>query len=53
MDGAIHLAVRSYWDDMHRSNELLIAGFGLLRFPSTAVHIDGDVVVDQFRRALA
>ena len=26
VDGAIHLAVRSYWDDMHRSNELLIAG---------------------------
>ncbi len=53
VDGAVHLAVRSYWDDMERSNELLIAGVGLLRFPSLAVRIDGPKVVDQFRRALA
>ena len=53
VDGAVHLAVRSYWDDMERSNELMIAGVGLLRFPSLAVRIDGRTVVDQFRRALA
>jgi hypothetical protein len=53
VDGAVHLAVRSYWDDMERSNELLIAGVGQLRFPSLAVRIDGPRVVDQFRRALA
>jgi hypothetical protein len=53
VDGAVHLAVRSYWDDMERSNELLIAGVGLLRFPSLAVRIQGPKVVDQFRRALA
>jgi hypothetical protein len=53
VDGALHLAVLSYWDDMQRSNELLIAGVPLLRFPSLAVRIDGEKVVDQFRRALA
>jgi hypothetical protein len=53
VDGALHLAVRSYWEDMERSNELLIAGVPLLRFPSLAARIDGEKVVDQFRRALA
>lgn len=53
VDGAVHLAVRSYWDDMQRSNELLIAGVPLLRFPGLAVRTDGPKVVDQFRRALA
>jgi hypothetical protein len=53
VDGAVHLTVRSYWDDMHRSNELLIAGSSLLRFPSYAVRAEGAIVVDQFRRALA
>jgi hypothetical protein len=53
VDGGIHLAVRSYWDDMMRANELLIVGIGQLRFPSYAVRAEGPIVVDQFRRALA
>ncbi|HEX4019210.1 MAG TPA: hypothetical protein VHX15_20915 [Frankiaceae bacterium] len=53
VDGAVHLFVRSYWEDMERANELLIAGIPLLRFPSLAVRIDGEKVVDQFRRYLA
>jgi hypothetical protein len=53
VDGAVHLLVRTYWEDMMRSNELFIAGVGQLRFPSYAVRAEGAVVVDQFRRALA
>ena len=53
VDGALHLSVLSYWDDMQRSNELIIAGVPLLRFSSLAVRADGAKVVDQLRRALA
>jgi hypothetical protein len=53
VDGGLHLAVRNYWDDMMRANELLIVGLGQLRFPSYAVRAEGPVVVDQIRRALA
>ena len=52
VDGAPHLAVLSYWQDMERSNELLIAGQPLLRFPSLVVRTEGQKVVDQLRRAL-
>jgi hypothetical protein len=52
VDGGLHLAVSSYWDDMMRANELLIVGVGQLRFPSYAVRAEGPIVVDQFRRAL-
>jgi len=52
VDGAVHLLVLNYWEDMERSNELLIAKVPQLRFPSLAVRVDGAKVVDQFRRAL-
>jgi hypothetical protein len=52
VDGAVHLMVLNYWEDMERSNELLIAKVPQLRFPSLAVRVDGAKVVDQFRRAL-
>jgi hypothetical protein len=53
VDGAVHLAVLSYWDDMDRSNELVIAKVPHLRFPSLIVRTEGRRVVDQIRRALA
>jgi hypothetical protein len=53
VDGAPHLEVLSYWDDMERSNELVIAGQSLLRFPSVIVRTDERRVVDQLRRASA
>jgi hypothetical protein len=52
VDGAIHLMVLNYWEDMQRANELVIAKVPQLRFPSLAVRVDGPTVVDQFRRAL-
>jgi hypothetical protein len=53
VDGALHLAVRSYWDDMARGNELMIAGQSLLRFPSLIVRTEPALVADQLRRALS
>ena len=52
VDGAVHLLVRSYWDDMFRQNEFVISGDPILRFPSVAVRFDEFVVVDQVARAL-
>lgn len=52
VDGGLHLAVRSYWADMERSNELLIAGQALLRFPSSVCRTEEPRVVDQPFRAL-
>lgn len=52
VDGGLHLRVLSYWDDMDRSNELVIAGHSLLRFPSLIVRTEPERVVDQLRRAL-
>jgi hypothetical protein len=52
IDGAVHLQELNYWDDMSRSNELLISGTPLLRFPSIALRLDEARVADQVRRAL-
>lgn len=51
VDGALHLVASSYWDDMVRGNELLIGGGPVLRFPSVALHLEPEVVIDQLRRA--
>jgi len=53
IDGALHLAVLTYWDDMYRGNELVISGEHVLRYPSLAVRLDPIRVVEQLRRALA
>lgn len=53
VDGAIHLAVRDYWNDMARDNELMIAGQPLLRFPSLIVRTEPELVADQLHRALS
>jgi hypothetical protein len=52
VDGALHLLVRTYWDDMSRGNELSIDGETQLRFPSVAIHLDDPLALDQLRRAL-
>jgi very-short-patch-repair endonuclease len=51
IDGALHLVVATYWQDMFRANELLIVGQPLMRFPSFAVRAEEAVVADQIRRA--
>lgn len=49
--GIPHLAVRRWNDDLHRANEIVIAGERLLTFSSYAVRRQQDAVVDQLRRA--
>ncbi|MGH8823367.1 MAG: hypothetical protein ACRDVN_02690 [Jiangellaceae bacterium] len=52
IDGAAHLIVGTYWSDMARANEIVIAGQSLLRFPTVALYLDESTVVDQLRRSL-
>lgn len=52
IDGALHLLVQTYWDDMERDNELVISGEPVLRFPSIAVRLESARVADQIARAL-
>ena len=52
VDGALHLAVRRWWDDQLRQNELSLADALVLRFPSVLVRTEPRQVADQLRRAL-
>ena len=52
IDGALHLVVQTYWNDMYRGNERVIARDGLLRFPSFVIYGNDEEAVDQLRRAL-
>jgi very-short-patch-repair endonuclease len=52
VDGALHLAVRRWWDDQLRQNELSLADALVLRFPSVVVRTEPGQVVQQLRRAL-
>jgi hypothetical protein len=52
IDGAAHLIVGSYWQDMARANEIVLTGQSLLRFPTVALYLDEATVVDQVRRAI-
>ena len=53
VDGALHLLVDTYWNDMDRGNELMLAGTRLLRFPSISWRLEPLKVADQIRRGLA
>jgi len=52
IDGALHLVVQTYWDDMYRGNEMTIAKDGALRFASYVIYADDPQALDQLRRAL-
>lgn len=52
IDGALHLVVETYWDDMYRDNEVSIAGERQIRLPSYVMHANDPDAVDQLRRAL-
>ena len=51
VDGALHLVATTYWNDMDRGNELLIAGQPYLRYPSIAFRLEPARVAAQIRRA--
>jgi hypothetical protein len=52
IDGAAHLVVATYWQDMRRLNDLVIDGRRILRFASAAIHADDADAVHQLRTAL-
>lgn len=52
LDGALHLVVTTYWNDMERANELVLSGSRLLRFPSISWRLEPYRVADQIRRGL-
>lgn len=52
IDGALHLVVQTYWDDMYRDNEVSIAREVQVRLPSFVVYADDAQALDQLRRAL-
>ena len=52
VDGALHLAPRTWADDQLRQNEVVIGGTLLLRYPSVVVRDEELIVVDQLGRAL-
>jgi hypothetical protein len=52
VDGALHLAVRRWWDDQSRQNELVLSDAIVLRFPSAMIRTEPGKVAAQLRRAL-
>ena len=53
VDGAVHLAPRTWFDDQLRQNEVALAGALILQYPSVVVRQEPQLVVPQLRRALA
>lgn len=52
IDGAAHIDVLTYWDDMDRGNGLQLGHYRVLRFPSWVVRYQPDHVAAQVRQAL-
>ena len=50
IDGAMHLRPTTWWDDLDRQNELVIAGSPVLRFASATLRLEPTRVSDQLRR---
>jgi very-short-patch-repair endonuclease len=52
VDGAHHDEVPFRWDDMDRENDIVLAGYRILRFPSHVVREQPQVVAARLRKAL-
>jgi hypothetical protein len=52
IDGALHLVVQTYWQDMSRGNDLVIARQDQLRFPSFVIYANDPEAVAQLKAAL-
>jgi hypothetical protein len=52
IDGALHLVVQTYWNDMWRGNDLAIGRELVVRFPSYVIYANDADAVAQLRRAL-
>lgn len=52
VDGAAHIDVLTYWDDMDRDNSLQLGRYRVLRFPAWVIRYQPNYVAAQIRRAL-
>ena len=52
VDGALHLAARSWWEDQLRQNEIALSDAIVLRFPSVVLRSEEGLVIAQLRRAI-
>ena len=52
VDGAGHLEVMQYWDDMDRDNDLKLQGYTTLRYPAFAVRYCAAHMASQISQAL-
>jgi hypothetical protein len=52
IDGALHLVVQTYWQDMSRGNDLVNVKQTQLRFPSFVIYANDQTAVAQLKRAL-
>jgi Protein of unknown function (DUF559) len=53
IDGAAHVDVLTYWDDMDRDNNLQLGGHRVLRFPAWVIRYRPEYVAAEIRRALS
>jgi len=51
IDGGFHIRPLNYWDDARRQNDLLLTGKRILRFPSVAIRVEPQIVMEQLRAA--
>jgi hypothetical protein len=52
IDGAAHIDVLTYWDDMDRANDLILEHYRVLRFPAWIIRSRPEYVAAKIRRAL-
>lgn len=52
VDGGLHMLARTWWNDMDRLNEIVLADRRVLRFPSMVIRLWPDRVAAQLERGL-
>jgi Protein of unknown function (DUF559) len=52
IDGAAHIDVFTYWDDMDRGNDLTLDHYRVMRFPAWMIRCNPGVVAAKIRQAL-
>ena len=52
IDGAAHIDVLTYWDDMDRGNDLTLDHYRVMRFPAWMVRYNPEFVAAKIRHAL-
>jgi hypothetical protein len=53
IDGAGHIDVLQYWDDMDRGNDLTLKHYRILRYASFVIRYQPEYVANQIRQALS